>query len=61
LVYQNTIEFLGILERINDPNFDPIEFDGFGKRAGLNSFVLAAKMMTATQGMFEAKRKLLVA
>jgi len=40
---RNTIEFLGIWERINNPKFNPIEFDGFKKRAGLNSFILTAK------------------
>ena len=28
---RNTIEFLGIWERINNPDFNPIEFDGFKK------------------------------
>ncbi len=40
---RNTIEFLGIWEHLNNPNFNPVEFDGFRKRAGLNSFVLTAK------------------
>lgn len=40
---RNTIDFLGIWENINNPNFNPVEFDGFRKRAGLNSFVLTAK------------------
>jgi len=40
---RNTIEFLGIWEHLNNPNFNPIEFDGFRKKAGLNSFVLTAK------------------
>ena len=40
---RNTIEFLGIWESINNPNFNPIEFDGFRKQAGLNSFVLTVK------------------
>lgn len=40
---RNTIEFLGVWERLNNPNFNPIEFDGFRKQAGLNSFVLTAK------------------
>lgn len=35
---RNTIEFLGIWERINNPNFNPIEFDGIKKEAGLNRF-----------------------
>ena len=40
---RNTIEFLGVWERLNNPRFNPIEFDGFRKQAGLNSFVLTAK------------------
>ena len=40
---RNTIEFLGIWEQINNPDFKPIEFDGFRKQAGLNSFTLTAK------------------
>ena len=40
---RNTIEFLGIWERLNNPGFNPIEFDGIKKSAGLNSFILTAK------------------
>ena len=40
---RNTIEFLGIWEQLNNPGFKPIEFDGFKKQAGLNSFILTAK------------------
>ena len=40
---RNTIEFLGIWETINNPYFNPVEFDGFRKRYGLSSFVLTAK------------------
>ena len=39
----NTIELLGLWEHLNNPNFNPIEFDGFRKKAGLNSFILTAK------------------
>ncbi len=35
---RNTIEFLGIWEQLNNPDFKPVEFDGFKKLAGLNSF-----------------------
>ena len=28
---RNTIEFLGIWERLNNPDFKPVEFDGFRK------------------------------
>jgi hypothetical protein len=40
---RNTIEFLGLWEKINNSNFNPVEFDGIRKQAGLNSFVLTAK------------------
>ena len=40
---RNTIEFLGIWETINNPDFNPIEFDGFRKKAGLNNFILTVK------------------
>ena len=40
---RNTIELLGLWETIHNPNFKPVEFDGFRKEAGLNSFVLSPK------------------
>jgi len=40
---RNTIEFLGVWERLNNPDFNPIEFDGIRKQAGLNSFILTSK------------------
>lgn len=40
---RNTIEFLGIWEQLNNPGFNPIEFDGFRSQAGLNSFILTSK------------------
>ncbi len=46
---RNTIEFLGIWEHLNNPSFNPIEFDGIRKQAGLNSFILTSKRwITAT-------------
>ena len=40
---RNTIEFLGIWERLNNDVFKPLEFEGFRNRAGLNSFVLTPR------------------
>lgn len=40
---RNTIEFLGIWERLNNADFNPLEFEGFRNRAGLNSFVLTQR------------------
>jgi len=47
---RNTIEFLGIWEQINNPGFNPIEFDGIKKDAGLNSFILTAKQWIQRTG-----------
>lgn len=44
---RNTIEFLGIWEQLNNPDFKPVEFDGFKKQAGLNSFTLTPKQWIA--------------
>ena len=40
---RNTIEFLGVWERLNNVGFKPLEFEGFRTRAGLNSFVLTPR------------------
>lgn len=34
---------MGIWEKLNNSDFNPIEFEGFRNRAGLNSFVLTTK------------------
>ena len=34
---RNTIELLGFWETIYNPNFKPLEFEGFKKQAGLNN------------------------
>lgn len=40
---RNTIEFLGLWEQLNNVDFKPVEFDGFKKEAGLNSFTMSPK------------------
>ena len=47
---RNTIEFLGIWEQLNNPDFNPVEFDGFRKQAGLNSFTLSTKQWIERTG-----------
>ncbi|MGP1567805.1 MAG: KilA-N domain-containing protein [Peptoanaerobacter stomatis] len=37
----NTIEYLGIWEKLNNPNFNPIEFEGYLEQAGSNAFTLS--------------------
>jgi hypothetical protein len=46
---KNTVEFLGIWEQLNNPDFKPLEFDRFMKEAGLNRFSLSpTKWVEAT-------------
>jgi hypothetical protein len=40
---KNTIEFLGIWEKINNPNFISPDFEGIMLEAGLNRFTLSVK------------------
>jgi hypothetical protein len=40
---RSTVEFLGVWERLNNPDFKPVEFDGIRIQTGLNSFVLTPK------------------
>ena len=37
----NTIEYLGIWEKLNNPNFNPLEFEGYLEQAGSNAFTLS--------------------
>ena len=47
---RNTVEFLGIWERLNNPSFNPVEFDGIRMQTGLNSFVLTPKQWIEKTG-----------
>lgn len=40
---RDVIEFLGLWERLHNPNFNPLEFEGFKKRAGSNAFTMSPK------------------
>ena len=40
---RNTVEFLGIWEKVNNPDFNYAEFDTIKSKAGLNNFRLSAK------------------
>lgn len=51
----NTIEYLGIWEQLNNPNFKPTEFEGFLKKSGSNAFTLSPKKWaesTNAKGLF---------
>ena len=40
---RNVIRFLGLWERIHNPNFNYLEFEAIEQEAGVNSFVLTPK------------------
>jgi hypothetical protein len=47
---RNSIEFLGIWELLNNPNFNRVEFDTVRMQAGINSFVLTPQKWIDTTG-----------
>ncbi|MDP1638877.1 MAG: KilA-N domain-containing protein [Candidatus Nitrotoga sp.] len=47
---RSTVEFLGLWERLNNPGFNPVEFDGIKIQTGLNSFVLTPKQWIEKTG-----------
>jgi hypothetical protein len=51
---KDTVLFLGVWERINNPDFNSIEFEGIRNEAGRNSFFLSAKKwieLTGAKGL----------
>ena len=51
----NTIEYLGIWEQLNNPEFNPLEFEGYLKEAGSNAFTLSPQKWQKTtnaKGLF---------
>ena len=51
---RDVIEFLGLWETLHNPDFKPLEFEGFKARAGSNAFTLSPKRWieaTAAIGM----------
>ena len=51
----NTIEYLGIWEQLNNPNFNPLEFEGFLDEASTTAFILSPQKWinsTNAKGLF---------
>ena len=40
---RDVIEFLGLWERLHNPDFNPLEFEGVRKQAGANAFTMSPK------------------
>ena len=60
---RNTVEYLGLWEKLYNPDFNSLEFEGIEKEAGKNAFVLSPKKwiesvnaigMTSKQGRYAA-------
>ena len=60
---RNTVEYLGLWERIHNPDFNYLEFEVIDREAGRNAFVLTPKKwiesvnaigMTSRQGCYAA-------
>jgi hypothetical protein len=47
---KDTVLFLGVWERINNPSFNSLEFEGIKNEAGRNSFYLSAKKWIEATG-----------
>lgn len=54
---RSTIEFLGLWERLNNPDFKGVEFDSFKQQAGSNHFTLSPQkwiiMLTINKERFK--------
>ena len=57
---RNTLEFLGIWEHLNNPDFNPVEFDGIKMQAGLNSFTLTPKQWIEKAILLVRKQKIMI-
>ena len=47
---RDVIEFLGLWERLHNPDFNPLEFEGFRKQAGANAFTMSPKKWIEATG-----------
>lgn len=54
---RTTIRFLGLWERLHNPDFNSIEFDRIESEAGTNSFILTPKRWIETTGAIGIKTK----
>jgi len=54
---KNTIELLGLWEKLNNPDFKLVEFDQFKNEAGFNHFVLSPKKWIETTGAIGLQSK----
>jgi hypothetical protein len=53
---KDTVLFLGVWERINNPDFNSIEFEGIKNEAGRNSFYLSVKLKSGCSPQMRSGR-----
>ena len=53
LALAQQIEFPGIWEQLNNPDFKPVEFDGIRMQAGLNIFTLDGYELKTLDGFLK--------
>ena len=54
---RDTIEFLGLWEKLNNPSFKPIEFDRFKNESGSNAFTLSPQKWISSTNATGIKSK----
>ena len=54
---KDTIEFLGVWEKLNNPDFNPIEFDKIRSEAGYNTFILSSSRWIKSTNAIGIKSK----
>ena len=55
---RNTLEFIGIWERIHNPGFKGLEFETFRNQAGLNTNLESLNSVLIRQGLLQRERLL---
>lgn len=54
---RNTLEFIGLWETLNNPNFNRVQFDAFRNEAGLNRFTMTPSKWIESTGSIEIVSK----
>ena len=47
---RDVVEFLGLWEKLHNPDFKPLDFEGFRKQAGANAFTMSPKKWIEATG-----------
>lgn len=53
---RNTLEFIGLWEALNNPDFNRVQFDSFRNEAGLNRFILTPTDPTGVRHIITDER-----